>query len=183
MPDAEVEFDPDVDEPKLLTFVRDYWHRQRGAAVMPQRKDIAPSHMKAHLKHILLVDVVERGEDFRYRLVGGELQRYFHGNPTGMRMSEALAPFGPETVRRTIATYGAVIERRAPLRIRGAGSLYAQDAKLFDALLAPLSDDVGTPVMILGTFTFIWAFDAVSTGPRVVEPDEAAFAQALNGPG
>ena len=53
MADAEVEFDPDVDEPKLLTFVRDYWHKQRGAAFMPQRKDIAPSHMKPHLKHIL----------------------------------------------------------------------------------------------------------------------------------
>ena len=183
MAEAEVEFDPDLDEPPLLTFLRDYWHKQRGAASMPQRRDIAPSHMKPHLKHILLVDVVARGEDFRYRLVGSELQRYFQGNPTGKLMSEALAPFGPETVRRTIATYRAVIERRAPLRIRGAGSLYAQDAKLFDALLTPLSDDVGMPVMILGTFTFIWALDAVSTGPRVVEPDEAAFAQALNGPG
>ena len=180
---AEVEFDPDLDEPKPLTFLRDYWHKRRGAASMPQRKDISPSHMKPHLKHILLVDVVARGEDFRYRLVGSELQRYFHGNPSGRLMSEALAPFGAETVRRTVATYRAVIERRAPLRILGAGSLYAQDAKLFDALLAPLSDDVGTPVMILGTFTFLWAFDAALAGPRVIEPDEAAFARVLNGPG
>jgi hypothetical protein len=179
MPDAEVEFDPEIAEPKLLTFVRDYWHKQRGAAAMPQRRDIAPSHMKSHLKHVLLVDVVARGKDFRYRLVGSELQRYFHGNPTGKLMSDALAAFGAETVRRTLATYRAVVERRAPLRIRGAGSLFAQEAKLFDALLAPLSDDVGTPVMILGTFTFIWAFDAPS--PRVTEPDEAALAQALNG--
>jgi hypothetical protein len=180
MADDEVEFDPDREEPPLLTFVRDYWHKQRGAAAMPQRKDIAPSHMKTHLRHILLVDVVERGEDFRYRLVGSELQRYFHGDPSGKLMSEALALFGPETVRRTLATYRAVIERRAPLRIRGAGSLYAQEAKLFDALLAPLSDDIGTPIMILGTFTFIWAFDAPR--PRIAEPDEAALAQALNGP-
>jgi hypothetical protein len=182
MTDLEVEFDPALDEPPLLTFVRDYWHSRRGAAAMPRRKDITPSHMKAHLRHVLLVDVVARGEDFRYRLVGSELQRYFHGNPSGKLMSEALAPFGAETVRRTIATYRAVIERRTPLRIRGAGSLYAQDAKLFDALLAPLSDDVGMPVMILGTFTFIWNFDTALTGPRIIEPNEDALAQALSGP-
>ena len=85
-------------------------------------------------------------------------------------MSEALAPFGP----RNGAAYDRDLSRRdraaRPLRIRGAGSLYAQDAKLFDALLAPLSDDVGTPVMILGTFTFIGAF----------EPAEAARAQSLS---
>ena len=156
MGDSDVEIDPDKDEPALLSFLRDYWQDLRGTREMPSRRDVAPSTMKTRLPHILLADVIEQGWDFRYRLVGGELQRYFHGNPTGKLMSEALSPFGPDTVRRTIETYAHVVARRAPMRIRGAGSLYAQNAKLFDAVLAPLSDDGLRVNMILGTFLFEW---------------------------
>ena len=144
---------------------------------MPSRRDIVPAKMKARLPHILLVDVVEQGWDFRYRLVGGELQRYFRSNPTGKLMSEALAPFGLDTVQRTIETYARVVARRAPLRVRGTGSLYAQNAKLFDALLAPLSDDGIRVNMILGTFQFEWHIGAARA--TVAEPDEAALAHAL----
>src|SRR5882762_7230166 len=125
MTDSDVEYDPDAAEPPILTFVRSYWQRQRGDSTMPRRQDISPSHMKAHLPHILLADLVGNGEDFRYRLIGSELQRYFRGNPTGKLMSEALAPFGAETVTRTIQTYAAVLARGAPLRIRGTGELYS----------------------------------------------------------
>ncbi|HEX4295000.1 MAG TPA: PAS domain-containing protein [Rhizomicrobium sp.] len=180
MTEADVEYDPDVEEPQLLVFVRSYWQTQRGAAEMPRRQDIAPSAMKTRLAHILLADVVNAGGDFRYRLVGSELQRYFKGNPTGRLMSEALAPFGPQTVLRTIHTYATAVARRAPLRIRGTGALYAQSAKQFDALLAPLSDDKGAVNMVLGTFLFEWDFRAASPLPGMIEPDEAAFGRALH---
>jgi hypothetical protein len=179
MTEADVEYDPDIAEPPLLAFVRSYWRAQRGEAEMPQRRDIAPSAMKAHLAHILLADVVGGGEDFRYRLVGGELQRYFKGNPTGRLMSEALAPFGPQTVLRTIDTYATVVARRAPLRVRGTGALYAQNAKQFDALLAPLSDNGGTVNMVLGTFLFEWDFRGAGPLAGMIEPDEAALVSAL----
>jgi hypothetical protein len=177
MGNSDVEIDPDRDEPELLSFLRDYWQDLRGPREMPSRRDIAPAAMKARLPHILLADVVEQGWDFRYRLIGGELQRYFHGNPTGKLMSEALAPFGPDTVRRTIETYAQVVARRTPMRIRGAGSLYAQNAKRFDALLTPLSDDGLRVNMVLGTFLFEW--DARAVRAPIVEPDEAALANAL----
>jgi hypothetical protein len=179
MEPQDVEIDPDKAEPALLSFLRDYWQDLRGAREMPSRRDIAPSAMKARLPHILLADVIEQGWDFRYRLVGGELQRYFQGNPTGKLMSEALSPFGADTVRRTIETYACVVARRAPVRIRGTGSLYAQNAKLFDALLAPLSDDGTRVSMILGTFLFEWDIRATRTPVVIAEPDEAAFARAL----
>lgn len=180
MTEADVEYDPDIEEPQLLAFVRSYWQTQRGAAEMPRRQDIAPSAMKSRLPHILLADVVNRGEDFRYRLVGSELQRYFKGNPTGRLMSEALVPFGPQTVQHTIDTYAAAVARRAPLRVRGTGALYGQNAKQFDALLAPLSDDKGVANMVLGTFLFEWDFRAASPLAGMIEPDEAALARALH---
>jgi hypothetical protein len=179
MTDSDIEFDPALREPPMLAFVRDYWHAQRGAAIMPRRQDVAPADMKTYLPNILLADVVRGGEDFRYRVVGSQLQRYFMGNPTGMLMSDALLTFSAETAVRTISTYRKVVERRMPLRIRGAGSIYSQQAKLFDALLTPLSDDGENANMILGTFTFEWDFGASSVQNRIVEPDEAALAKAL----
>lgn len=176
--EQDVEFDPDEDEPQLLGFVRHYWDNRRGARPMPSRQDIVPSDMRAHLRHILIADVVDGGRDFRYRLIGTELQRYFSGNPSGKLMSEALAPFGQETVTRTIATYRWVVERRAPLRICGSGSLYNQDAKTFDALLTPLSDDGAVPNMIFGTFLFEWALDTVAPNIRN-DTDVITLARAL----
>ena len=179
MTDSDIEFDPAVREPSQHAFVREYWRVQRGAASMPRRRDIAPADMKAYLPHILLADVVRGGEDFRYRVVGSQLQRYFSGNPTGMLMSDALMVFGTDAVSRTIQVYRTVIERKAPLRIRGAGSIYSQNAKMFDALLAPLSDDGENANMVLGTFVFEWDFTGARGQTKIVEPDEAALAKAL----
>ena len=176
--EQDVEFDPRDDEPQLLGFVRHYWENRRGANAMPRRQDIAPSDMRAHLRHVLLADVIDGGQDFRYRLVGSELQRYFAGNPTGRLMSDALAPFGPETVSRTIATYRSVVQRRKPLRIRGSGVLYNQEAKTFDALLAPLAGDGDTANMVFGTFLFGWDLNAAV--PKIQdEPDVASLTRAL----
>ena len=67
-----------------------------------------------------------------------------------------FAPFGEVTLQQTLGAYRSVIERRAPIRLTGSGSLYGQDPKYFDALLAPLSDNGVTVNMILGTFVFFW---------------------------
>jgi hypothetical protein len=179
MNETAVEFDPNVPEPAILTFIREYWEAQRGAATMPRRQDVAPADMKAYLPNILLADVVRGGEDFRYRVVGSHLQRYFQGNPTGLMMSAALAAFGQETVSRTLAVYRMVLVNRRPVRIRGPGALYSQHAKLFDALLTPLSDDGVEVNMILGSFVFEWEFSVASLGVPIVEPDERSLERAL----
>jgi hypothetical protein len=157
-PLPNVELDRATDWPEVLSSVRDYWLEKRGQRSMPSRADITPAEIKAQLPHVLLVDVIEGGKYFRYRLVGVELARFFHSDPTGKLMNEALAPFGGETVYATLASYRGVVERRAPMRLTGAGSIYGQEPKHFDAFLAPLSADGATVNMILGTFVFVWDF-------------------------
>ncbi len=179
MTSPDTDFDPAIREPAILAFVRGYWQTQRGMAVMPRRQDIAPADMKAYLPNILLADVIGDGEDFRYRLVGSQLQQYFAGNPTGMLMSGVLDVFGRDTVDRTIAVYRRVITDRKPLRIRGAGAIYAQHAKTFDALLTPLSDDGERVNMILGTFVFEWTNSVPAIRSPIIEPDERALEKAL----
>jgi hypothetical protein len=175
----DIELDPIAEEPPMLAFVRDYWWRQRGDRAMPRREDISPADMKAHLPHIILADVIDKGADFRYRLVGGQSQRFFAGNPTGRLMSEALAAFGSDTVEATLAAYRATVERRAPLRVRSTGAYFAQGAKLCDALLTPLSDDGVAVNMIFGAFTFIWNNDVQQAISRGADMGEADLARAL----
>jgi hypothetical protein len=85
--------------------------------------------------YLLLADVIDGGGDFRYRLVGTELRQFFRAEPSAKRMSEALAPFGAETVEATLISYRAVVERRAPMRLTGAsvnmilGTFFVWDEK------------------------------------------------------
>jgi hypothetical protein len=152
----KVDRNPEVAEPQLLAALRAYWARKRDGREMPRREDIVPGEIKYQLTHVLLADVIDGGRDFRYRLVGSGLHRSFTAVPTGRLMSEALAPFGEDTVHGTIAAYRQVVLSRAPLRLRGAGALYGQDPKYFDALLMPLSDDGTSVNMIFGAFFFDW---------------------------
>jgi hypothetical protein len=174
-----VEINPSVPEPDLLTFIRNYWDKQRGPRAMPSRMDIMPWDMKAHVPHVLLADVIDGGKDFRYRLVGTQLQNYFSGNPTGKLMSEALASFGPDAIQRTILTYAKVAADKKPMRIRGAGAIYAQSAKFFDALLTPLSDDGKNVNIIFGAFVFEW--DRKAEFRRGRDVDERELERLLHG--
>jgi hypothetical protein len=172
---------PESKEPDLLASVRAYWTRQRGSRPLPRRKDIAPSDIKKWLPQVLLVDVINGGADFRYRLVGGHLVRFFGSEPSGKLMSDALAPFGDETVQKTLELYRAALTLGEPLRIRGDGEWYGRSAQHFDAILTPLSDDGVTVNMIFGAFDFMWNFD-LAESPAKSDDDETwdAAVEALS---
>ncbi|HEY0107327.1 MAG TPA: PAS domain-containing protein [Rhizomicrobium sp.] len=167
-PVPEVEIDKPADWPSDLSVLRDYWLASRGTRTMPRRGDISPAQLHMQLPHILLADVIDGGRDFRYRLVGLQLLPFFHFEPSGRLMSDVLAPFGETTRQATLESYRSVIRRRAPMRITGSGTVYGQDPKHFDALLAPLSEDGISVDAILGTFVFVWdpahAFRPPQTG-------------------
>ena len=65
-----------------------YWQSKRGTRAMPSRADIDPGEFRALLPHVMLVDVVDGGADFRYRLVGTELERHFGRSVTGHLLNE-----------------------------------------------------------------------------------------------
>ncbi|HTT98882.1 MAG TPA: PAS domain-containing protein [Rhizomicrobium sp.] len=154
-----VELNRQDDWPSVLAFVRDYWQAKRGSRAMPARNDVSPAQLKTQLPHILIADVVEGGADFRYRLVGTQLRGFFQSEPSGKLMSEIIAPFGDRTLEATLEAYRAVVAKRAPVRLTGAGTWFGQKTKFFDAYLAPLSDDGAVPNMVLGTFVFEWDRD------------------------
>ena len=152
--DVVVEFEPRSFTRFELAAIYNYWVSKLRGRRMPSRADIIPAELTPQLPQILLADVLEAGNDFRYRLVGTRLTRYFPMGATGKTFAEALAPFGAATVEGTIAVYRSVVTQRQAALIKGPGQYYHQDAKTFEAVLMPLSEDDSHVTMILGAFEF-----------------------------
>ena len=151
-----IEIEPAGDAPRLIGDVRAYWAGKCSGGRLPAREQIKPCELKAWLPHILLVDAEAGHADFRYRLVGSAIAPDFRVPPTGRLMSDVLAPFGADSVAETLRIYRRVADGAKPLRIKGSGDWFAQGAKTFDAVLAPLSDDGVRVNMIFGAFVFAW---------------------------
>jgi hypothetical protein len=119
--DVTIEFSPLSSRHIALFDVKRYWDKRRGARRMPARHDIEPNEIRSWLSQILLVDVLADASDFRYRLIGTRLDPYFPTAATGLRFTEALAPFGEPTVLGTLAVYRQIVQERAPALIKGPG--------------------------------------------------------------
>lgn len=65
-----------------------YWNSRRGDRAMPTRADLDPADIKRLLPHVVLVDVLHDPLNFRFRLLGTEVDRITTSNPLGKRFSE-----------------------------------------------------------------------------------------------
>jgi hypothetical protein len=70
----------------------EYWDGLRDGRAMPARADIDPAAIKPLLPHIALMDVLRNADptwplDFRYRLIGTQVDAMMNGRYTGLRMS------------------------------------------------------------------------------------------------
>lgn len=131
-----------------------YWDGKRAGRRAPRRADIDPAEIKPHLPHVFMVDVLEGGTDFRYRLIGTAITRGLGRDNTGKRVSE-LYESQPEARARLCAYFRFGIEARAPIFSRGR-VFWASDAgfRRFASCLLPLSDD-GAAVNILLAELFV----------------------------
>ena len=143
--------------------VHAYWNEKRGSRSMPARADINPVELREHLGWIMMVEVLPEMADFRYRLIGTKVTRYFVKNSTGLTVSETFNPFGPGAVKGVQAVYRKVARDHVVVRAHGEAN-WLPDWKSdprgfphFDSLMLPLSDDDQTCNMILIIFTFDYA--------------------------
>jgi hypothetical protein len=63
-------------------FIYDYWRSKCDGDRLPIRQDIIPNEIKSILPYISMIDVIDKGRDFRMRLIGSEIQRYIGRNCT-----------------------------------------------------------------------------------------------------
>lgn len=78
------------------------WDSKRAGRLMPSRGDFDIFELKPWLGWITLLDVLPDalpdGHDFRYRLVGTNLNRFRDRDPTGQRMSESTLALNPQVM-------------------------------------------------------------------------------------
>jgi hypothetical protein len=144
-------------EHPTLAAIFSYWNEKRGTRTMPARAEICPPELREHLGWIILVDVLPDLADFRYRLIGTKVARYFRGDWTGHTISDAFRPYGEGPVKGVQAVHRKAARDKVPVRAQGEAAWLADGFAHFDSLYLPLSDDGESCNMILSAFVFDYA--------------------------
>jgi hypothetical protein len=150
---ADVELIGRPDTPFIDDLVT-YWDRKRAGRIAPRRSDIDPAEIKVHLPHVFMVDVINGGDDFRYRLVGTGIVEALGRDSTGKCLSERYGD-QPQARAQLKSIFTLVADRKVPIFTRGR-LFWMPKARYrrFSGAVLPLSDD-GTNVNILFAEMFV----------------------------
>lgn len=123
-----------------LQFLIRYWDFLRGCENLPRHGQIDPLDMQEALGFLMLLEVVDGGADYRYRLYGSKVADRSGVDMTGRRLSSF--EIEPLTKRFFIAGYRAVIRRREPL---ATVHVHAPQIAISSTmrLILPLCDEAG----------------------------------------
>ena len=126
-----------------------FWNEKRGIRPMPARHDIDPLEMKPWLSRLMLIEVIDAGRDFRYRLVGTDVVTRIGRDMTGKLISQL--PALPEIVGRFLEEYRQVVRSGRPgYAVHDYFSPTIKRTIKFERLLLPLGEADGPVGMLLG---------------------------------
>jgi hypothetical protein len=115
-----------------------YWEQLRGNRPMPARADIGPADLPRPLTSVMLVDVLQDPLDFRFRLVGSDIEAISFRNYRGVRFSE-IFHMGPKS--RLFGEYRHVVQTRRPHWSEVDYVGFDPGISRIRHILLPLSDD------------------------------------------
>ena len=108
----------DALESPILRQALHYWNRLRGERLYPSRQDVTPRDVAPLLRNLVLIRLIDGGQDYEYRIVG-DAHVISHGfSMQGQRVSEidAISPgYGP--VLKSL--YDRAVRKREPYAFRG----------------------------------------------------------------
>lgn len=137
-----------AEEPAAIRVFRSYVDRCRRTAHLAERAAFDPIDIPRLLPHIFLVDPIEDGRDFRYRLIGGHIRERSPENFTGRLLSE-IADIGSQSqlidLYRRAMGQRAIVGTRIPYRTPGL-----QADSYYDVVVAPFADENGEIVQLIG---------------------------------
>src|SRR5690606_31340466 len=93
-------------------FLNRFWHEHRAAPDLPPSAAIDPFELGPALGILMLLEPVDGGNDFLYRLYGTVIAEYSGIEMTGKRVWDVPAPL---VAAYFLATYRAVFDQRRPL--------------------------------------------------------------------
>lgn len=130
-----------------LRFLLRYWRAlpREAAEDLPRADRVDPIDMKPALGYVMLLDVLDGGRDYRYRVYPTEVARAVGADHSGKRTSEI--PFSASALFY-LATYRATIRRRRPLYTRNASPPHVA-VYHWDRLVLPLAGAKGAVTRFL----------------------------------
>ncbi len=133
-----------------------FWEKKRAARRAPPRSAIDPAEIVDHLPHILLLDVLDGGRDFRFRLVGTAVVRATGRDVTGRTFSDVYKIGSPAfTTMRSI--HHRVVAECHPIFVRcDVFWLPQDDPREFEGGFFPLSRDGETVDMQICRVEYEW---------------------------
>ena len=142
--------------PRLNAF-HTYWQGLATADVLPAYRDFdvvrAPREL---LPHLILLDVLDGGRDFRYRVVGTAVVEAIGRDFTGETVNEYRHRHEPPAVAEG---YRRVRDTGAPDLYRGTLESVGKEFIAYERLALPLAGDDGQVGFILACFEFASASD------------------------
>lgn len=156
-----------------------YWLRKRGANAMPFKRDLDPTEISPKvLPHLQILDVIDAGKRFRYRLIGTALVDAYGKDYTGTHADELISG---ERLRFIHSVYQAVCTIKAPVFSHTCYHTVRQTDLIANRIYMPLSNDGVRVGYILGalSFTFgdgvhagMWGSGQLEPAGQYVEPVE-----------
>jgi hypothetical protein len=131
-------------------FLLKYW-REQGQDALPTIAAIDPIRMRPALGRILIVEPVEQGSDFRYRLFGSHIAGLTGFEMTGKLVS--VHPGAPELVCFALALYRSLLARPDSVMTRVSPPIapYA----CWERIVLPFVDAAGTVTrFVVGNVAF-----------------------------
>ncbi|MBL8688079.1 MAG: PAS domain-containing protein [Rhodospirillaceae bacterium] len=125
-----------------------YWASKRGDRRAPGRSDIDPIEIKSHLSTLFMLDVIDEGRDYHYRLIGTDIVEASGRDVTGARFSDLYAT-QPEALALVLRTFAPVVSEGRP--VFAVGRMFwrpDRDFRHFEGGYFPLSTD-GTSVDLM----------------------------------
>lgn len=115
-----------------------HWSSLAAGSRLPDYRQVDPLDLRPALGYVLLLDVLESGRDFRYRLFGSMISRVSGFDLTGKLLSEH--PASAYVTEFSLAVGRAAVRRREPIYTvrRPVG---AKDTSLWERLVLPLVDE------------------------------------------
>ena len=141
-----IKWEPSVDDlPRDgLRFLLTHWQGMATNGALPLADDLDPIDLRPALGNIMLVDVLDDGRDFRYRLYGSAIAFISSGDKTG----KSVIDFEGIPAQFFYVVYRAALIRRCPVYTHHYPANMS-NFRRWHRLLLPLSDKSGNVVRYL----------------------------------
>lgn len=139
------------DHPKIVGFA-DLWRAKRGSAAAPDRADFSLEELAPWFGHVIIMDLIEGGQDFKYRMVGTAITQFLNRDYTGRTVLESNYSGAKDKV---LDTFQRPVREGRPVFRRGH-VIWARDKswRTYQSVHCPITAADAGVAMTIGVLYF-----------------------------